>query len=164
MIVSVFDAFNDIFQFQDILVAVSKSGNGKLKLANTNPRFGEYCLDLSADSISIEKDGSNWSNYFLCGIKVKTKHENFYFKFEQLRYKTARRWRSFHFPSISLSFQILIRKYIFKQKNIVKVNLWPNFDNNFRSNVEKLFLNWWFGTKCRIYWNAKKDYKKVRLG
>ena len=51
-------------------MAVSKSGDEKLHLCNTDPRFVEHSVDISGNSIKIEKDGSNWSNYFLCGVKV----------------------------------------------------------------------------------------------
>jgi len=42
----------------------------RTKRSITGPRFADCCLDLTGDSISIEKDGSNWTNYFLCGVKV----------------------------------------------------------------------------------------------
>ena len=52
------------------MVAVSKSNDQRLKLSNTSPRFVDFDLDLTGDVISVDKDGSNWSNYFLSGVKV----------------------------------------------------------------------------------------------
>ena len=50
-------------------MGIFRSDNGQVRLGNTNPRFADRILDLK--SISIEKDGSNWANYFLCGAKVR---------------------------------------------------------------------------------------------
>ena len=54
-------------------MAVSKCQDGKLHLSNKNKRFPDFSMDLNGAKIGVEKNGANWWNYFLCGVKVKLK-------------------------------------------------------------------------------------------
>ncbi|KAJ8247843.1 hypothetical protein GJAV_G00251150 [Gymnothorax javanicus] len=57
---------------QNILAAVSVDESQSIQLANTNPKYNDYCV--SAGDLKIDRENPQWQYYFLCGVKGVQEH------------------------------------------------------------------------------------------